>query len=148
MKKLFFLGTILLSLAALLVPPSYGQKKEAKIYVLDSPAGAGYYEANLAIDSLFAKAADGAGQQDEATRAVFGALVHSTLKYRDHLRETKGIKLTVSDVQQTLDWLIPCLATGKLPKTTNEIRLSLLKIWLAELKPSGKPSSQPAMPPT
>ena len=100
------------------------------------------------IDSLFAKAADGAEQQDEATRAVFGALVHSTLKYRDHLRDTKGIKLTVADVQQTLDWLIPCLATGKLPKTMNEISLSLLKIWLAELKPSGNPSSQPAMPPT
>ena len=100
------------------------------------------------IDSLFAKAADGAEQQDEASRAVFGALVHSTLKYRDHLRETKGIKLTVADVQQTLDWLIPCLATGKLPKTTNEINLSLLEIWLAELKPFGNPSSQPGTPPT
>jgi hypothetical protein len=93
------------------------------------------------IDSLFAKAAEGVDQQDEAARAVFGALVLSTLKYRDHLLETKGIKLTVGDVQETLDWLIPCLDTGRLPKTNNEIRRNLLRIWLAELNPPGGPSS-------
>ena len=92
------------------------------------------------IDALFAKAAEGVGQQDEALRAVFGALIHSTLKYRDQLREANGIKLTVADVQQTLDWLVPCLATGKLPKTTNEIRRNLLKIWLAELNSQGNRS--------
>jgi hypothetical protein len=93
------------------------------------------------IDSLFAQAAEGVGQQDEDTRAVFGALINSTLEYRDQVYEAKGIKLTVADVQQTLDWLVPCLATGKLPKTTNEIRLNLLKIWLAKLNSLGKPSS-------
>ena len=93
------------------------------------------------IDSLFAQAAEGAGQQDEATRAVFGALINSTLDYRDQLCEAKGIKLTVADVQQTLDWLVPCLATGKLPKTTNEIRRNLLKTWLETLNSLGKPPS-------
>jgi hypothetical protein len=93
------------------------------------------------IDSLFAQAAEGVGQQDEDTRAVFGALINSTLEYRDQVYEAKGIKLTVADVQQTLDWLVPCLATGKLPKTTNEIRRNLLKIWLAKLNSLGKPSS-------
>ena len=93
------------------------------------------------IDSLFARAAEGAGQQDEGTRAVFGALINSTLEYRDQLFEAKGIKLTVADVQQTLDWLVPCLATGKLPKTTNEIRRNLLKTWLAKLNSLEKPPS-------
>jgi hypothetical protein len=93
------------------------------------------------IDSLFVKAAEGDGQHDEATRAVFGALVRSTLAYRDQLREEKGIKLTVADVQQALDWLIPCLATGKLPKTTNETRRNLLTFWLAKLSSLGKPPS-------
>jgi hypothetical protein len=93
------------------------------------------------IDSLFAQAAEGAGQQDEATREVFGVLVNSTLEYRDRLCEKKGITLTVADVRQTLDWLVPCLATGKLPKTTNEIRRNLLKTWLAKLNPLGKSNS-------
>ena len=54
------------------------------------------------IDSLFAQAAEGVEQQDEATRAVFGALINSTLEYRDQVYETKGIKLTVADVQQRI----------------------------------------------
>ncbi len=92
------------------------------------------------IDCLFVKAAGGAGKGDEAARAIFGALITSTLKYRDQLLEAKGIRLTVADVQQTLDWLVPCLATGELPKTTNEIRRNLLKTWLDELNPPQNPS--------
>ncbi len=93
------------------------------------------------IDSLFARAAEEVGTQDEATRAVFGALINSTLEYRDLMCETKGIKLTVADVQQTLDWLLPCLVTGKVPEIGSEIRRNLLKLWLVRLKSVGKPPS-------
>jgi hypothetical protein len=91
------------------------------------------------IYELFLSVAEHSGQTDDATREVFSALVRSTLRYRDHLLESKGITVTVEDVRVTLGWLVPSLQTGRLPETDDKIRLDLLKIWLDELKTLGHP---------
>ncbi|MFC1821665.1 hypothetical protein ACFL9T_03090 [Thermodesulfobacteriota bacterium] len=77
--------------------------------------------------------------QTDETRQVFSVLIKTTLNYRDHLLQSEGIVVTVEDVRSALDWLIPSLTTGRLPITDNRISLSLLKLWLDELKTLGKP---------
>ena len=91
------------------------------------------------IYKLFLSVAEHSGQTDDATREVFSALVRSTLRYRDHLLESKGITVTVEDVRIALGWLVPSLQTGRLPETNDKIRLDLLKIWLDELRTLGHP---------
>jgi len=91
------------------------------------------------IYKLFLSVAEHSGQKDDATREVFSALVRSTLKYRDHVLESKGITVTVGDVRVALGWLVPSLKTGRLPETDDKIRLELLKIWLDELRTLGHP---------
>ena len=81
---------------------------------------------------------DHAHQTDE-TRQVFSVLIKTTLKYRDNLLASEGVVVTVEDVRRALDWLMPALTTGRLPKTDNELSLSLLRLWLDELKTHGKP---------
>ena len=49
------------------------------------------------IYELFLSVAEHSGQTDEGTREVFSALVRSTLRYRDHVLESKGITVTVED---------------------------------------------------
>jgi hypothetical protein len=90
---------------------------------------------------LFLSVAEHSGQTDGATMEVFSALVRSTLKYRDHLLESKGITVTVEDVRIALGWLVPSLQTGRLPETDDKIRLDLLKIWLDELRNLGHPQA-------
>ena len=92
------------------------------------------------IYELFLSVAEDSGQKDDATREVFSALVRSTLKYRDHVLESKGITVTVEDVRVALGWLVPSLQTGRLPETDDKIRLDLLKIWLDELRTLGHPN--------
>jgi hypothetical protein len=89
------------------------------------------------IYELFLSVAEHSGQTDDATREVFSALVRSTLRYRDHLLESKGITVTVQDVRIALEWLVPSLKTGRLPDTDDKIKLDLLKIWLDELRTLG-----------
>ena len=89
------------------------------------------------IYKLFLSVAEHSGQTDDATREVFSALVRSTLRYRDHLLESKGITVTVEDVRTALGWLVPSLKTGRLPDTEDRIKLDLLKIWLDELRTLG-----------
>ena len=91
------------------------------------------------IYKLFMSVAEHSGQQDDATREVFSVLVRSTLKYRDHVLESKGTVVTVEDVRVALGWLVPSLQTGRLPETDDKIRLDLLKIWLDELSTLGHP---------
>jgi hypothetical protein len=91
------------------------------------------------IYKLFLSVAEHSGQKDDATREVFSVLVRSTLKYRDHVLESKGITVTVEDVRVALGWLVPSLQTGRLPETDDKIRLDLLKIWLDELRALGHP---------
>jgi hypothetical protein len=91
------------------------------------------------IFELFLSVAENSGQTDDATREVFSALVRSTLRYRDHLLESKGITVTVEDVRIALGWLVPSLKTGRLPDTDDKIKLDLLKIWLDELRTLGHP---------
>ena len=86
------------------------------------------------IFKLFSSIAEDSAKDNMAVREVFSALITSTLRYRDHMKESKGIIITVADVRTVLDWLVPSLKTGKLPQTDNKIRLDLLKLWLDELK--------------
>ena len=86
------------------------------------------------IEQLFKKIADTSAVDNQEGRAVFAALVKSTLRYRDALKQSKDTVLTVRDVRITLDWLMPAYTTGRLPRTDDRIRLDLLKIWLDELK--------------
>jgi hypothetical protein len=78
-------------------------------------------------------------ENTDEVREVFSVLIRSTLRYRDHLLETKGIVITVEDVRTVLDWFVPSLSTGRLPETDDTIRLDLLKLWLDELKYFGNP---------
>jgi hypothetical protein len=86
------------------------------------------------IGQFFMKIASTSAENSQEVQAVFAALVKSTLRYRDVLKRSRGIILTVQDVRTTLDWLMPAYTTGRLPKTENKTRLDLLKIWLDELK--------------
>jgi hypothetical protein len=88
---------------------------------------------------LFLSVAEHPSQNTEDIRKVFSILVRSTLRYRDQIMQSDGIVVTVEDVRVVLDWLVPCLASGRLPVTKNKIRLDLLKIWLDELKPFLEP---------
>ena len=91
------------------------------------------------IHRLFMSVLEDSSQNTPAVRGVFHALIRSTLKYRDHILESKGIVITVEDVQAVLDWLTPSLTTGRLPVTDDKVRLDLLKRWLDELKHLGHP---------
>jgi hypothetical protein len=93
------------------------------------------------IYELFLSVAEHSGQTDDAIREVFTTLVRSTLRYRDHLLESKGITVTVEDVRIALGWLVPSLKTGRLPDTNDKVKLDLLKIWLDELKTLGHPQA-------
>jgi hypothetical protein len=84
---------------------------------------------------LFLSVADHPSQNTEDIRKVFSILVPSTLRYRDQIMQSDGTVVTSEDVRIVLDWLVPCLISGRLPVTKNKIRLDLLKIWLDELKP-------------
>ena len=87
------------------------------------------------IEKLFMRVAGNAGKASEDVLAVFSMLVSSTLSYRDQVKATLGIILTVEDVQVVLNWLFEALHTKRLPETNSAVRLDLLKIWLDELKP-------------
>ncbi len=89
------------------------------------------------ISRLFMSVIEDASQDTAAVRGVFDVLIKSTLNYRDHIQESKGIVLTVEDVRTVLDWLPPSLATERLPATDDRIRLDLLKLWLVELRSLG-----------
>ena len=72
--------------------------------------------------------------QTREVKDVFSMLVWSTLQYRDDMLASEGIIITVEDVRVTLEHLIPFLETGRLPDTTDHIKLDLLKIWSDNLR--------------
>ena len=92
------------------------------------------------IYTLFLNVVEDSTQNTDAVRQVFSILIRSTLRYRDHMLESRGVVITVEDVRITLGWLVPALMTGRLPVTEDEIRLDLLKLWLDELKHFGNPN--------
>ncbi|UCF82965.1 MAG: hypothetical protein JSV50_17535 [Desulfobacteraceae bacterium] len=85
------------------------------------------------IQKLFASVLEDPLQDTAAVRNVFSTLVSTTLKYRDDVLATRGVVVTVADVRTCLAWLVPVLATGTMPETTNKISLGLLRIWLDAL---------------
>lgn len=85
------------------------------------------------IYMLFSSVSGQSGEYDESVKEVFASLIKSTLRYRDHMLESCDTVVTVEDVRSALDWLVPALKSGRLPKTDNRTRLDLLKLWLDEL---------------
>jgi hypothetical protein len=85
------------------------------------------------IHKLFMSVLEDTGNDNDAVRSVFSALVSTTLRYRDELFELKGTVVTVEDVRTCLGWLVPALVTDNMPLTDNKIRLGLLKLWLNAL---------------
>ena len=86
------------------------------------------------IESLFLSVAEASESQTREVKDVFSVLVRSTLQYRDDMLATEGIIITVEDVRVTLEHLVPFLETGRLPGTTDHIKLDLLKIWKDNLR--------------
>ena len=86
------------------------------------------------IYMLFSSLAEKAELNNEPLREVFKILIQCALRYRDNVLRDTGIVVTVEDVRSALDWLLPALQTGRLPRADNEISLNLLKLWLDELK--------------
>jgi hypothetical protein len=86
------------------------------------------------IYALFSNLVDDAHQNNESLKAVFKVLIKSTLVYRDNVLSATDEVVTVEDVRAVLEWLVPAIKTGRLPKSDNKIRLDLLKRWLDELK--------------
>ena len=87
------------------------------------------------IDKLFLKAAGMAVRHSPDVKNVFSILVSSTLRYRDWVKEEKGIVVTVEDVRVALEWLLETIRTHQFPKSANRLRLDLITIWLDELRP-------------
>ena len=71
---------------------------------------------NQDVDKLFLKVAGGVVKHPPDVKNVFLILVSSTLRYRDWMKEEKGIIVTVEDVRVKLDWLLEALAPKKCPK--------------------------------
>ena len=86
---------------------------------------------------LFSRMAEGPDRYDESVRNVFSSLIKTTLKYRDQMLKSQGIVITVEDVRIALDWLIPCLKTGRLPEKGDKKSMDLLKLWLDEIRRIG-----------
>ena len=86
---------------------------------------------------LFSRVAEGPDRYDESVRKVFSSLIKTTLRYRDQMLKSQGIVITVEDVRTALDWLIPCLKTGRLPEKGDKKSMDLLKLWLDEIRRIG-----------
>ena len=86
------------------------------------------------IERLFLSVAEASESQTREVQDVFSMLVRSTLQYRDDMLASQGIIITVEDVRVTLKHLVPFLETGRLPGTTDHIKLDLLKIWKENLR--------------
>lgn len=86
------------------------------------------------IEKLFLSVAEASESQTREVKDVFSMLVRSTLQYRDEMLASEGIIITVEDVRVTLEHLVSFLETGRLPVTTDNIKLDLLKIWSDNLR--------------
>ena len=86
------------------------------------------------VERLFLSVAEASENQTREVKDVFAVLVRSTLQYRDDMLASEGIIITVEDVRVTLECLVPFIETGRLPGTTENIKLDLLKIWKDNLR--------------
>jgi hypothetical protein len=86
------------------------------------------------LQRLFMSAFAGTEKPSDAHREVLETLIRTTLDYRDLTLSAKGRIVTVRDVRASLAWLIPCLATGNIPKIEDPVHLGLLERWLEALK--------------
>jgi hypothetical protein len=86
---------------------------------------------------LFSSVAEHPERYNESVLQVFSSLIKTTLRYRDQMLKSQGIVITVEDVRTALDWLIPCLKTGRLPEKVDKKSMDLLKLWLDEIRRVG-----------
>jgi len=86
------------------------------------------------LETLFSSIMDEPEGFPEGARKIFDILVQATLEYRDQMLASRGIIVTVQDVQASLSWLVPSLATGNIPKMENPVCMELLERWLGALK--------------
>lgn len=88
---------------------------------------------------LFSRVSEDPDKYDESALKVFSSLIKTTLRYRDQMLKSQGVVITVEDVRIALDWLIPCLKTGRLPEKGYKKSVDLLKLWLDEIRYLGNP---------
>ena len=86
---------------------------------------------------LFSSVAEHPESHNEPVLQVFSSLIKTTLRYRDQMLKSQGIVITVEDVRTALDWLMPCLKTGRLPEKGDKKSMELLKLWLDEIRRIG-----------
>ena len=86
------------------------------------------------IKKLFTRIKRNYGEVPSDVVEVLSILVATTLRYRDNLKSSLGLILTVEDVRITLDWLMKFMTSGQIPETNNAVRRDLLKIWTDALK--------------
>ena len=86
------------------------------------------------LESLFSTLMEDPEAFPEGARRIFDILIKVTLEYRDHMLASRDIVVTVHDVQTSLSWLVPSLATGNIPKLENPVCMELLERWLSALK--------------
>jgi len=86
------------------------------------------------LETLFSSIMDEPKTFHEGARRIFDILIRVTLEYRDQMLASRDIVVTVEDVQTSLSWLVPCLATGNIPKMENPVCMALLERWLDALK--------------
>ena len=89
------------------------------------------------IRDIFSNVLSDQAPETEAARKLFSVLVDTTLKYRDEMRASKGVVVTVADVRSCLRWLVPALATGNVPHIENDIQRNLLRLWIDTLQSHG-----------
>jgi len=86
------------------------------------------------IREIFSNILSDQTSESEPARKLLSLLVDTTLNYRDEMRASKGVVVTVEDVRFCLKWLVPALATGNIPHIKNDIQRNLLRLWIHTLQ--------------
>jgi len=86
------------------------------------------------IKALFERVSEHFVGADEGSKAMFGMLVQTALKYRDILEHSSGIPLTVAETRAALDAFMGVLQTHKIPEGLDKRIHDLVILWLEELK--------------
>jgi len=86
------------------------------------------------LENLFSAMMDEPETFPEGAREIFNILTQVTLEYRDQMLASRSTLVTVNDVQTSLSWLVPSLATGNIPKMENPVCMELLERWMHALK--------------
>lgn len=86
------------------------------------------------LENLFSAMMEEPEAFPEGAQRIFNILIQATLEYRDQTLASRGIVVTVQDVQTSLSWLVPSLATGNIPEMENPVSMELLERWVHALR--------------